>query len=86
MTVTRAKLSTTVDATLLREVDAYVDDHQDANRGTVIDEALRLWQRRLREQAMEAQYAEPPSPEEAAEREEWRRIRRAAAARLFSRR
>lgn len=81
----RAKLSTTVDRQLLEAIDTYVASHSDMSRGAVIDDAIRLWQTRQREQAMEAQYAESPSPEEAAEREEWRQIRRVAAARLLSR-
>ncbi len=47
----RAKLSATVDAALLAEVDRFVVDHADANHGMVIDGALRLWSLRERERA-----------------------------------
>lgn len=80
----RAKLSATVDATLLPEVDRFVADHEDANRGMVIDEALRLWSLRERERALETQFAAPRSATEREERATWRRLRRGAATeRLF---
>jgi hypothetical protein len=79
----RAKLSTTVDSDLLAEVDAYLASHSDLNRGTVVDEALRLWTARRREQAIEAQYDEKPGAADDAEWASWRHIRRAAASRLF---
>jgi hypothetical protein len=82
MSVHRAKLSTTVESELLDAVDAYVADHAGLNRGLVVDEALRLWAARLREQAIEAQYAETAASE-AAERMQWRQLRRAAATRIL---
>ena len=82
----RAKISATVDAGLLEQVDRYVAARPGASRSAVIDDALRLWTARERERAMEEQYADtsPLSDEDAAEHEAWRRIREAAAAdRLF---
>ena len=79
----RAKISTTVDAELLRMVDRFVAEHTDANRGTVFDEALRLWAARERERAIEAQHTAPQSPQEREEYAAWRQIRRSASARLF---
>ena len=82
----RAKLSATIEADLLEQVDRYVADRPGTSRSAVIDEALRLWTARERERAMEEQYADtaPLSEEDAAEHAAWRRIRNAAAAdRLF---
>lgn len=75
---TRAKISASVDARLLAAVDAFVAEHERADRGTVLDEALRLSHARDQERAMEAQYAAPTSGIEAHEREMWRCTRRAA--------
>jgi hypothetical protein len=81
----RAKVSTTVDAVLLKEVDQFVFDHPGLTRSEVLDEALRLWSARERERAMEEQYADPSplSEEDAAEWRSWRAIQRASAARLI---
>jgi metal-responsive CopG/Arc/MetJ family transcriptional regulator len=79
----RTKFSATVDSALLEVVDRYVHEHDEVNRSMVIDDALRLWVARERERAMEAQYAQPETAEEAAEHEAWRAIRDAAAQRLF---
>jgi Arc/MetJ-type ribon-helix-helix transcriptional regulator len=79
----RTKFSATVDSDLLETVDRYVQEHDEVNRSTVIDDALRLWIARERERAIEAQHAPPETPEEAAELESWRAIRDAAAQRLF---
>jgi hypothetical protein len=53
------KISMTVDREVLSGVDAYLRDHPDRDRDTVIDEALRIWLDLAREQdrAMEEQYA-----------------------------
>ena len=79
----RAKLITTVDAGLLEEVDAYVASHRHLTRGAVIDEALRLWFERRREREIEVQYDDKLVESDEAERAAWRRLRRAAATRLF---
>lgn len=79
----RTKLNIVVDSALLAAVDQYVQEHDAANRSTVIDEALRLWFARERERAIEAQFAAPQSAEELAELESWRAMRDTAAQRLF---
>jgi Arc/MetJ-type ribon-helix-helix transcriptional regulator len=81
----RVKISATVEAGLLEQVDRYVAERPGTSRSAVIEEALRLWTARERERAMEAQYADPLplSDDDAAEWEAWRRIRQASAARLF---
>jgi hypothetical protein len=81
----RAKVSATVDAELLEEVDRFVAEHPGLTRGEVLDDALRLWSARERERTMEELYAHPSplSEEDAAEWRSWRAIQRASAARLF---
>ena len=79
----RVKVSVTVDPDLLKAVDSFVEEHADADRSKVFDEALYLWYARQQDAAMEAQFAAPQSEEERREYEDWRVIRRAAAARLF---
>lgn len=81
--IRRAKLSTTVDKTLLDAVDRFVEQHGQTDRGKVIDDALRLWSARERERATEAMYLTPKSAQEQEEYAAWRELRRAAAARLF---
>ena len=83
--VGRAKISATVDAVLLGEVDAFVASHPGLTRSEVLDEALQLWSARQREREMEEVYRQLPSAEEAAEYAAWRRIRRAAAAARLAR-
>jgi Arc/MetJ-type ribon-helix-helix transcriptional regulator len=72
-----------VDSDLLEEVDAYVASHANLTRGSVVNEALRLWTARRREQAIEAQYDDKLAEADEAEWASWRQIRREAAARLF---
>ena len=79
----RAKVSTTVDAELLRLVDQFVVEHAETNRGMILDQALRLWAARERERAIEAQHTAPSSPREREEYAAWREVRRAASKRLF---
>lgn len=81
----RAKVSATVDAVLLREVDDFVADHPGLSRSEVLDDALRLWSARERERAIEKQYTDPITltEDDIAEREAWRRIQRAATERIF---
>ena len=73
----RPKITATLDPELLASVDAYVAAHPDLDRSAVIDEALRLWRTRELELAMEAQFAAPDGVD-AAERQAWDHIRRAA--------
>ena len=81
----RVKISLTIDPVLLQAVDAFVAQHPTSNRSRVIDDALRLWQGRQLEQALEAQYAEPLTAEQEREMAAWRHIRRAAAQRILAR-
>lgn len=80
----RAKVSVTIAPDLLHAVDAFVRDHPGLDRSKVVDDALSLWYAREQDRAMVEQFSAPVSPEEAAERAEWRRIQRAAAERIFS--
>jgi len=81
----RVKISTTIDPDLLQRVDAFVAEHPEFNRSRVLDEALRLWEDRQIELAIEAQYDYPLSPQDEQEHADWRRIRRAAAERMLAR-
>ena len=81
----RVKISLTIDPILLQAVDAFVAAHPTSNRSRVVEDALRLWQSRQLEQALEAQYAEPLTEEQEREMAAWRHIRRAAAQRMIIR-
>ena len=81
--MTRIKVSVTVDPDVLHEVDSYVGDHDGLDRSKVVDEALALWLARRQDAAMEEQFAEEGAPP--GEVESWRSIRRAAAARRLQR-
>lgn len=70
---------------MLRSIDEFVAAHPTFNRSQVIEDALRLWQSRQLEQALEEQYATPLTDEQAREMDDWRHIRRAAAQRFLSR-
>jgi hypothetical protein len=82
----RVKISATVDPELLDGVDAYIHEHPDRDRDTVIDEALGIWLDLAKEQdrAMEEQYAEPDDRPEH-EVAQWKAIRDASARMIFSR-
>jgi Arc/MetJ-type ribon-helix-helix transcriptional regulator len=73
----RVKVSVTVDPTLLRAVDDFVESHQGTDRSKVIDQALGLWSATQQDAAMEVQFS--TSDESQSEREAWRTVRRAAA-------
>jgi len=79
------KVSVTAAPELLQAVDSFVREHADLDRSKVFDDALMLWYARRQDEAMEEQFSAPASPAEQAEHEAWRRIRRAAAERTFSR-
>ncbi|MFI5267115.1 MAG: CopG family ribbon-helix-helix protein [Chloroflexota bacterium] len=81
--INRKRVSVSVDPALLKEVDAFVEQHPPADRSKVFDEALALWYARCQDEAMRAQFLQQPSAEEAAEIADWREIQRAAATRLF---
>jgi hypothetical protein len=81
----RAKISVTVDPALLKEVDEYVSEHPGLDRSKVVDQALLQWYAARQEEAIAAQHRATPSDEERREMEDWRAIRRAAAARTLRR-
>ena len=81
----RIKISLTIDPVLLQAIDEFVAEHPTSNRSRVVEDALRLWQSRQLEQALEAQYAEPLTEEQEREMAAWRHIRRAAAQRMIIR-
>ena len=81
----RTKISVTVDPRLIQAVDTFVAENPKTDRSRVIDDALALWLARQQERAMEAQFDEPATETERAERAAWRRIQDAAAMRIFSR-
>jgi Arc/MetJ-type ribon-helix-helix transcriptional regulator len=75
--MSRVKVSISVDPTLLRAVDEFVQTHPDSDRSKVIDRALSLWSAAQQEEAMIAQYSPPPTASD--EHEAWRSVRRRAA-------
>ena len=79
----RVKVSLSLDPTIVEYLDAYIAAHPTLNRSRVVEAALRAFRQRQIEAELEAQYAEPDSPEIQRELEGWRRIRRAAARRTF---
>jgi hypothetical protein len=79
----RPRITTTVDASLLEAVDAWLSRHPGFDRAKVIDEALRLWSAYVQAREMEEQYATPDQIDPA-EWESWRSIRDAAAARRLA--
>jgi metal-responsive CopG/Arc/MetJ family transcriptional regulator len=81
----RAKISVTVDPALLKELDAYVAEHPGLDRSRVIDQALLQWYAARQDEAIAAQHQAVPSDAERREMNEWRAIRRAAAARTLRR-
>jgi metal-responsive CopG/Arc/MetJ family transcriptional regulator len=82
----RVKISVTVAPELLREVDEFIEQHPESDRSKVIDRALLLWYAEREQEAMEAQYTAPMTPELEQELADWHHIQDAAAQRLFSRR
>ena len=81
----RTKISITVDPALLREVDSYIAANPGMDRSKVIDAALLQWYGVQQEAAIAAQHQRPIGDDERRERDDWRAIQRAAAARMFSR-
>ena len=80
----RLKVSLSLDPLLIRDVDAYVEAHEDTDRSKVVDEALRLWSAAQQRAAMELQFADD-SAADAAERDAWRHLRREATSRRLRR-
>lgn len=81
---TRAKISVTVDPALLKAVDAYVAEHVGQDRSKVVDIALWRWFAEQQEEAIAAQHRAPLDDAARGEMDDWRAIRRAAAARRLS--
>jgi Arc/MetJ-type ribon-helix-helix transcriptional regulator len=79
----RRKISVTVDPALLKAVDAYVAAHPGMDRSKVIDAALLRWYGEQQDEAIAAQHREPLDAETRREMDDWRAIRRAAAARTL---
>lgn len=80
----RPKVTATLDPDLLAAVDAHVAAHPELDRSAVLDQALRLWQARELERAMQAQFAASDGVDPA-ERQAWDALRQAAASRQFGR-
>jgi hypothetical protein len=79
----RRKISVTVDPALLKAVDAYVAAHPGTDRSKVVDAALLRWYGDQQEKAIAAQHREPLDELAGREMDDWRAIRRAAAARAL---
>lgn len=79
----RVKVGATLDPDLVSAVDLYVAGNPGLDRSTVIDDALRLWQARQQDLAMERQLAEDAARYDA-ERSGWKTIRKEAARRRFA--
>jgi len=77
------KVSVSVDPKLLQAVDAYVREHDGADRSKVVDQALGYWSAAQQDAAMELQFADSAGPPEG-ELESWNSIRRAAAKRRLN--
>jgi Arc/MetJ-type ribon-helix-helix transcriptional regulator len=80
----RLKVSLSLDPLLIRDVDAYVEAHVDADRSKVVDEALRLWSAAQQRAAMELQFADDGATD-AVEQDAWRQLRREATSRRLRR-
>jgi hypothetical protein len=79
----RAKVSVTVDPTLLEAVDLYVQRHADLDRSKVMEAALTHWYAARQEEAMIAQFTGPDSPDRR-EARSWQNVRRAAVSRKLT--
>ncbi|TMC47649.1 MAG: hypothetical protein E6J14_14880 [Chloroflexi bacterium] len=80
----RVKVSLSLDPLLIRDVDAYVEMHEDSDRSKVVDEALQLWSAAQQRSAMELQFADEGEADPA-ELDDWRKVRRGSARRRLGR-
>ena len=80
----RVKVGATLDPDLVAAVDAHVAGTPGMDRSAVLDDALRLWNERQQEIAMERQLREDAA-NYGEERVAWRRIRAAAGRKRFAR-
>ena len=71
----RVKVSLTLDPVLVRDVDAYVEAHEETDRSKVVDEALKLWSAAQQRAAMELQFTDEGDTD-STEQDAWRRLRR----------
>ena len=78
----RTKVSLSLDPVLVRDVDAYVANHEGSDRSKVVGEALQLWSAARQRSAMELQFADEAETD-ASELETWRSVRRRTADRLL---
>jgi len=81
----RIKVGATLDPDLLAAVDAHVAGTPGMDRSAVLDDALRLWNERQQEIAMERQLRQDAA-RDSDERADWRRVRGAAAGKRLGRR
>lgn len=75
----RGKISVSVDAALLQEIDVFIQQHPDVTRSAIVEDALRLWRLRQREEALLLQYTTPLTPEQDEEQAVWTAFQRSAA-------
>jgi hypothetical protein len=81
----RTKISVTVDRSLLRAVDSYVEHHHGLDRSKVVDQALLAWYAARQDEAMIEQYRSPANGEEDAEYAVWAQVRDAAVSDMLNR-
>jgi hypothetical protein len=79
----RAKISITLDPTLLKAIDLYVQGRADMDRSKVMESALQHWYRARQDEAMAEQF-KGPELTDPIELRSWRKIRRAAVARKLN--
>jgi Arc/MetJ-type ribon-helix-helix transcriptional regulator len=82
--MSRIKVSLSLDPLLVRDVDAYVEAHEDTDRSKVVDEALQLWAAVQQRSAMEIQFADDGDTDPV-ELEAWHSVRRESARRRLRR-
>jgi len=80
----RMKVSLSLDPLLVRDVDAYVEAHENTDRSKVVDEALQLWAAAQQRSAMELQFADEHETDPG-ELEAWQMVRRESARRRLRR-
>jgi len=73
----RLKIRITLDPSLLKAVDLYVQGRADMDRGKVMETALQHWYRARQDEAMVEQFSGAELAN-ASELRSWRKIRRAA--------
>ena len=79
----RGKISISVDPALLEEVDAFIRAHPHVTRSAIVDQALRLWRKSQRDEALIRQYTAPLTLDQQDEQAAWDAFHRAAAQRVL---